>query len=308
MGCNAPQGLIAGCIPSRCGSNCSMQPLRLTFRVKPALLRTLLLSGVLLLPGSVCAHGSLHGAINKATKRIRENPTDGNAYAHRGRLRMLHGEREAAVADLDKAIELGVPPDRVALDVAEALTRAGRYREALPYIDEYLQQHPEASRALLQKARVYAALTNAAASAAAYREMIRVSKRTTPDIFVAAARQQALTGDVDGALALLDRAVEQLGDLAVLHQSAMELALEHQRYDDALRHVDAQLTAVPGNVHWLVLKARVQVAAGDAEAARVAAAEARAAIGALPVRRRQTPLVRELRSEVMEILERHGDR
>ena len=119
-------------------------------------------------------------------------------------------------------------------------------------------------------------------AARALRVAIDGMKSPTPDHVLALRDALLASGDRAGAVAALDFGLTRVGLVPSLALPALDLELELGRNEDALRRVDALLATNPRNEAWLARRGDVLDRLGRRDEARLARADALAAIQSRP--------------------------
>jgi predicted Zn-dependent protease len=248
------------------------------------------------------AHGPLHEQIAELTARIERDPRDAFLYLRRGELRALHGDGDAALADLDRAARLA--PALAAVDLArgKALLGVGRLAPAREALDRFLSREPDHPEGTLTRARVLVALGDNRAAALDYGRAIAKRDRPEPEHYVEWARALAGLGDPGRAVHALDEGMAKLGPIVSLQVPAIDLDLAAGRIEAALARVDALASSLPRPEPWLARRGEILERAGRAEEARRAY---EAALAGLRLAR-TTRTTEELESRLRAALARLG--
>lgn len=250
-------------------------------------------------------HEGLDAQIATVSERIRADPFDARLYLGRAQLHHLHGEPEAALADLDRAEGLDPALEGVAVARGRVLLDLGRPDRASAAIAPYLEGHPDATDALELRARIAAREGRHHDAERDWSRVIAAMRDPTPDPFLACARAARAQGldHLPHALCILDEGLERLGDSPVLELFAIELELERGAYDAALARLEHIAARSARQERWLVQRADILVLAGRPEAARGAYRSALEAIDRLPPRLAATRAVLDLKHRAWLALE-----
>lgn len=221
------------------------------------------------------AHPGAHVAIDYFSARILENPRDQALHIQRGIAYSEDGDYAAALADFERAQELG-DPAAVSFDLGVLYYRMRDFDRARMHLDLCLARDPRRAAALEYRARVRRDAGDAAGAVADYRAFFAVSAQPNPGDYAAAA---ALLAGIEGqgpaaALALLDEGIARLGELPALQREAIALERARGRDDLALarqRRLERPLGASP---EWCVGMAELLLANGERAEARAYAERA----------------------------------
>ena len=178
-----------------------------------------------------------------------------SARANRAEVRVLLGDMEGALADYDKALELGGESAQLLSNRAIVLQKAGRHEAARADVDRAMVLDTTAWRAVQTSGELYLA---AGKLQDAIREYDRALK-LRPDYSLALsgrARARMLSGDMDGALEDADRAL-QLEDSAALRETRATVRSrlgDHQGALDDYQREDALDPGNPATHHNMALE------------------------------------------------------
>lgn len=221
--------------------------------------------------------------------RLRERPDEGPTYTRLG-LAYLQKARENGDPSLYPRAEAAL---RRALNVApgdfEAMGGLGALALARHQFEEALDWGQRAQALNPMSAYAYGVIGDAnvelgryEAAAAAFQAMM--DRRPDLSSYARVSYFRELTGDTEGALAAMRRAVAAGGpaaeNVAWARTQLGNLLLNHGRPDDAAAEYQAALVALPGYPYALAGEARVQAARGQLPAA---AAGYNAALARLPL-------------------------
>ena len=177
------------------------------------------------------------------------------------------GRYGPAAEHLEKAYQED-PTPQIGYWLGLSYLNSGRPREAIPRLEEALEEQPENADLLYYAARAYSAVS----------AQLRLTLlRTAPDS--ARARQatgddHALNGRMDQAIVEYEAALERTPQAVGIHRALGDLYREASRLDDAARHYELELRLAPGdletNYHYgsvLLLLGRSEDALGYLRAA-----------------------------------------
>jgi tetratricopeptide (TPR) repeat protein len=190
----------------------------------------------------------------------------------RGELRRIRGETDRALADFERARELGVPPGEVERLRARALLEAGRSGEARDAALRALRLEPASGEAHLLEAHALAALGRRVEAAQAYDRALGVIRDPSPDLYL---ERAALASEREAALAVLEDGLARLGQAASLELRAIELECDLGRVDAALARLAGLTERAARKSPWLLRRAEILTRAGRADEARRSLRDAR---------------------------------
>ena len=125
-------------------------------------------------------------------------------------------------------------------------------------------------------------------------------------LYLERAKALAAAGDsrIDEALGGLDEGIERLGPIVTLALYAVELELRKNRYDAALKRLDAVMSQSARKERWLLRRGEILEEAGRIDEAREAYTRALEAIETISAHRRSTRAVEEIELKVRTSLVR----
>ena len=198
------------------------------------------------------AHGDLHEQIAEVTRQIARRPDDARLYVKRGELHRFHGERDAALADYDRAARIDPTMAEVDLGRGKTLLEAGRPAPARAALERFLERRPDHAEGRLSLARALVRLRRPLEADAEYARAIRLVGQPKPDLYFERATALASSGRIDVLrIRVLDEGIERLGSLAALEELAVSLERRRGTWDGALARLDrisagkARLGVVP---------------------------------------------------------------
>lgn len=265
-------------------------------------------AGLLLPLSAPQAHRNIDVRINAINEQIHADPQNYLLHIKRGELHAEHSEWETALADYDRAQELG--PEALAKDLdllrGYVWLRSGEPALARAALDRYLIYKPGSSQAHLASARVWAALDREEEALDDYNEAITLAKAPTPNLFIERAELLVATGKTQEAIAGIEDGVRRIGPIATLVQFAVETERAAGNNKAALIWIERLSPQLQQSPRWLLVKGDVYADSDDAERATQAWQEARTSINNLPESRQQLPVFQKLMAELETRLGRAG--
>jgi len=196
------------------------------------------------------------------------------------------GEWDAALAALEHAAQHGADADVVEATRGAIYLEAAWPQMAIVSFDRVLQRRPENVAVRFGRARALALLRRWVDAAADFATAFSAARQPRPEDAFAWRDALLAAGRPELALAALDTALERLGPVPSVQLAAIDLALTLERRDDALRRVDAMVSAEPKNAALQVRRGEILTALGREAEARAAFAAALELIEARPAQRR----------------------
>lgn len=241
------------------------------------------------------AHGELEIRIAALSRQIATNATDARLYLERGELHRLHQDWPAATADYDRAALLDTNLVKVGLVRARLLADSGCIKEAGQAYNQYLKAVPTDGIGLVERARIRAQLGESEAAMADYEAAIRLLPEPQPEHFLELAELFVRAGRRDQAILRLDGGLQRLGVIVTLQSRAVELELERENFDEALRRLETIIARAKRQELWLEKKGQILRLAGRGSDAATAFQQSVAAVGKLPLRLQTTPPMEDLK-------------
>ena len=265
----------------------------------------------LALPRAAGAHAGAEEELREVDARLAASPKDAQLVLRRGELNRIRGDFAAARADYARARRLD--PDLAAVDLClgTMLLEQRRPKEALRALDRFLAREPDHAEGLAARARARLALRDPTGAAADFTRVIDRAgpgDPARPDLYLDRARALASQGKsrLDEALRGLDEGIGRLGDPVALELLAIDLEIRRHRTDAALARLDRIQARSPRKEAWLARRGEILERAGRKDEARIAHAQALAALHTLPPARRATRATARLEDEITAALARLG--
>jgi tetratricopeptide (TPR) repeat protein len=259
----------------------------------------------LIFPIHVSAHTDLHEQMEALSVRIAKHPKKAELYLKRGNIYVLHQDRDAAMADFERAEMLDPKLSAVHLARGRLFQQAGWPHTAKAALDRFLILEPGHPVGLSARAHVQVELENYLEAADDYARAIRFAMKPPPEFYLERARAFAAAGDeyVDRALEGLDEGIKRLGFVGTLALYSIELEVKRKHYDAALKRLDEITARSSRKERWFVRKGEILQQAGRTREAREAFVQANEAIEALPPRHRKTKAIVDLEARVRKALD-----
>jgi tetratricopeptide (TPR) repeat protein len=250
------------------------------------------------------AHPASYERLVLINAQIAADPTNPDLYVKRGQIHLEDVHWDAALADYEKAIELGVNADVADYVRGELFVLSEKPAQAEGFFDRLLKRQPGHAKARLLRARARAALGRQSEAADDFLQTLQDTPRASPDLYVEVIHALVAAGRNPKALALADQGCERLGVVTSLAHEAVELEVAAKMYDQALKRL-ADLIERPGfRERWLVRRAEVFELAERQDEAYLAWQKARDALAKRPAHRRKAKVLQELQQEIDRALER----
>jgi len=155
--------------------------------------------------------------------------------------------------------------------IADAQLSMGQFTAAERTIQQVLNSNPENARAHILKGNIYETAENWDSALTTYRQALEHGAETEPELQREALRGAAVSlieiGDLSQAYDSLSQAASIMPESLTLHNSAGELALQLERWQDAATHFYSVLRFDPENAVALQSLAMLEAEHADAASA-----------------------------------------
>ncbi len=266
----------------------------------PDFYKTILFLVLLTCTVQLLAHGPVHESIVRLTKSIEQAPDSADLYLQRGQFYQIDGDFDRAFTDYNKAKKL--LPNLLHTDVQIAkLFLENKYsNSALLYVNPVLEKKPDHVGALMTRAAIYTALNENELAASDFETAILHVKEPRPEHYIAISKAVIMADSTNykESVQWLQKGEEVLGDNIVLRTYAIDLAVSHQVYDEALSMTNSVIEKMPRKEKWLFRKAEILETAGQIDEAIAACEQASIAISQLPRHIQGTRSVSELEAQI----------
>jgi predicted Zn-dependent protease len=253
----------------------------------------------------VQAHGDLHLQIVEVSEIIQKDPSNPDLYLKRGELNRIHQLWDAALADFETVRSLS--PTQVQTDL-----RLGRLyldmdlpAAADSTLSRFLEKQTVSPEAYTLRGQARVRLDRPLEGAQDFGRAIQHHLSPGPELYIqqSLALSKAGSNHLAEAVASLDAGINKLGSLVTLQLPAIDLEIEQEHYDDALRRLD-QLTALsPRKETWLKRRGEILLKAGRDQEALEAFENALEAMEKLPPARRFVPAMQALETKLGELID-----
>lgn len=252
---------------------------------------------------SAIAHTSVETLLSSVNHEIALRPGDYALYVRRAELEREQHDWTRAEADVALAEQLAPADERQELELTRGriFQEAGDSGRAIASINAYLAAHPSDIVALRIRALAFAQMGLFDEAIADYSTLLALAGSRSPELWLEQARLWLRAGEPDAALDAVDEAVEIFGPLITLVELAFDTEIDLGDYTGALARIDAVPAALSASPRWLWKRGLVLDALNRPDEASQAYAQARRAIGGMPLRRQATPAMQALLAQLSSI-------
>lgn len=237
---------------------------------------------ILLLPTGAQAHGTFHEMMDEMQAELAARPNDPALMIRRAFLEVEHGEWQAAMVDLEKALRFGADEGDLMFLRGRALSVGKQWAAAKLAMDEFFTTHPATAAAHKERGRVCWQLGEQREAVEDYRAALKLAEHPEPELLCEAADVMKAQQLDDEAIQVLDNGIKRLGNAPQLVLKAMDFEIAAQRFDAALLRVDAMQKIMPRAEPWMAKRASVLAQAGRYTASHEEWTKLRAHLLALP--------------------------
>lgn len=246
------------------------------------------------------AHGPLHEQITNITQQLTLRPDDTALLLRRGELNRLDERWNDARADFARAQRLKPTSTEPLLGLGRLALDEGKPADAVPFLSRFVARETNHVEGHLLLARALVRSGHAGESVALFDRAVALAAEPRPEWFIERSQAQFAQGGEHtvAALAGLDEGLTRLGPVPTLQLAAIELELQHDGFDAALRRLDAILAVSERKERWLLRRGNILLRAGRAAEARTAFLAARDAFDAVPFRQQRSLAMLDFRREL----------
>ena len=228
-------------------------------------------------------HGDAHEGLKKLTESMAASPQDASLVFDRAALYEQHGDFALALADLDQVVKLSPLDQRSIALRARILRLMGKPAEAKVLQQAFLQKYPKQDQVRFEYCRTLADLGEQEEAVRELDGLISSAEHPSPDVV---AMRLEITESIketgpEQALTWLNHFLEK-HPLPIFQEAALRLEIKLGKTSDALRRLDFLVASTPRPEAFLLKKAEILHASGQAASARTAAVQAQQAISRLP--------------------------
>ncbi len=224
--------------------------------------------------GSLWAHADLEALERVSGEEVDHHPEDPEVYLRQARVQRAAGDWDAALLALQRAAEHGADADVVGAARGQVYLDAGWPHMARFELDRVLARRPDAFAALFDRGRAWMMLGEPEQAARDFARAVEGLPQPRPEQVFAWRDALVAAGRREEAVRALDVGIARLGPAVSLRLAALELAVELERYDDALGRLEQMLADQPDNAAWVARRGEVLEKAGRPSQARAEYARA----------------------------------
>lgn len=263
-------------------------------------IRFMILATLCIWAWNVSAHVGVDESIKMLSKQLNVEPDNPRLYLTRGELHRNHQHWQSAWDDYVRAQHLSPKHDPLQFDILFYMGRlkleSGFPAEAMPLLDQVLKKNNKHAPARLNRARTWLALGKPLLALDDMNNFINDTKTPTPGNYLERSAITLTAGIEyrDTALKGLDQGIARLGPLVTLIQSAIDIELSLQHYQQAIRRIEQLAPAIQAIPIWQEKRADILLLSGERASACQLYREIQTTLKHLPTHKRSTQAIIEL--------------
>jgi tetratricopeptide (TPR) repeat protein len=249
------------------------------------------------------AHGDLDIRISDASIAIEQNPDSAFLYLNRAELHYQHEEYQLASIDFHQCYQLNYTDVRVHLGLSKALLKLRQYEESIQYVDKILATDSKHVVALRLKGDILFEINQFETAAQHYELVIQYADKTFTENYLEAAhawQNSNAENKLELSVQILQKGIENLGDLMVFYQTITELYEKHSNLDLAIQYQTKVIELSNRKEFSYVKRAQLYQLKGDIIAAKNDLMAAKSAIKQLPPSKQNQSAIVALLANVLE--------
>jgi predicted Zn-dependent protease len=237
-------------------------------------------------------HGEYHDVVGKLEPKIKEEPSNTELRMRLLAAHVEHDESELALAEITRIEEISPGKHDLAYFRGRSLAVAGRWKEALPPLTDWLSRHPADEQALTWRARTLRETGDPTTSDADFQKACANTKNT--ELLTEFARSLSSRGKSGEAVTLLQDGLKRMPEDPALLDCLVQQAIAAKQPTVALEAMQRLRETWPRPEIWMKRRAEYLAQLGRNNEARAAWTELRDRILALPNLERAQPFLAEM--------------
>jgi tetratricopeptide (TPR) repeat protein len=248
------------------------------------------------------AHGDLHQRILEVTQEIESQPDSAFLYFKRGSLLFQHETYSESIDDLIISQSLKYTSRDQLFLFAKNYFQLGDYKKSGTYLKKILKQEPGNVNALKLKANIYSCQGRYVKAALTFEDVIVYSSQTFPKNYIDASIAWESAGDTKSmrrAYHILEKGIEDLGELVTLYVRLEELSLANENFDLAIAAHKNILSISNRKESPYYRLSELYLLDGDYEKAQGSLSLAEFHLDKLPQRIKNTAFIQDLKLKIL---------
>lgn len=251
-------------------------------------------------------HGDLHERILLTTKEISERPDSAFLYFKRGKLYFEHEKFEAAISDLDTASTLNYQGIICDLIYAKSYQQLNQLDSAMTHVEQGLHKDPLNVNALKIKGIILLSQKQYKVAAHQFELIIKHARRRLPENYLLAAKAweaDTIESSSLKAVAILKKGIEDLGPLYIFHTEIINILMKNALFEQALDMQKVIIQQAKRKEKPYYKAALISLQMNKPGLAKDYLDDAASAIKTLPPRLKNTTAIKQLRKNILLLLQ-----
>ena len=262
---------------------------------------------ILLSANFTFAHGELDQRIKEVSAEIKSNPDSAFLYLKRGELYYQHEEYKKSIQDFKKCSKLDYKGSRLLFGFAKSYERLEKITTSLDYVNHILANNANNVKALRLKGQLLFKMKKYSQAAHNFEKVVKYASKTIPENYLEISQAWEKSNDnnaLQRASDCIKKGILDLGELQVFYIRLIELYLKFEDYDSALVYQSKILENSKRNERAFYSRVLIYLKAGNTITARSDLEMSLSAIHHLPERIKNNKAMKDLKSNVVQSLER----
>jgi len=181
---------------------------------------------------------------------------------------------------------------------------SGWAKTAEVYLRSFINESPDHIVGLASLAKTLAAQKRGKESAALYTRILGLVNKPSPEFYIELADSYLIAKNYSGAINSLDMGIDRLSPITSLDQKALEIELQNNLVEQALKRLDNLIEYSPQKERWLYKKGQILESQGKYEEAKNSYLKALSYYNSRPPKRRSIPVLIRLKKNIDLALDR----
>jgi len=255
----------------------------------------------------ILAHGELDKRIKDVSAEIKANPDSAFLYLKRGELYYQHEEYKKSIRDFKKCSRLDYKDSRLLFGFAKSYKRLGKFTTSLNYVNNILANNAENVKALRLKGQLLFKLKKYSEAALNFEKVVEFATKTFPENYLEISQAWEKSSDKNALQKATDsikKGILDLGELYVFYTRLIQLYLNFEDYDSVLVYQTKILENSLRKERASYSRALTYLKLGNTIAARSDLEMSLSAIDQLPERTKNNKAMKDLKTDVLQSLEK----
>jgi tetratricopeptide (TPR) repeat protein len=249
-------------------------------------------------------HVGEHDLISLLSEQIINDPENPDLYFKRASQHRYAGHFERALTDFSKAKSLESDYHLADLGMGLVFLDSGWYKTAEVYLNSFLKESPNHIVGMTSLARSLAGQGKGGESAGVYLRILNITEKPSPEFYIEMADSYLIAKSYSQAIESLDMGINTLGHITSLDQKALDIELQNNLMEQAIRRLDSLIEYSPQKERWLYKKGQLLESQGNYSGAKDSYVKALDHYNSRPVKRRGIPVLVELKKNIDLALDR----